>query len=130
MSKVMFKNLTFLGGFAWLMYGAMNYGVSDWDVGVASLLAAYTYFSAEWTAGVFLDKKYKLFIPAILAVLGVEFLYMFYWTVQDKANVMIDAQFIPSICLYLLVGISWKVYQKPRELIAAILQAKAGSSLR
>ena len=28
------KLLSFTIGMAWLIYGALNYGISDWDVGI------------------------------------------------------------------------------------------------
>jgi hypothetical protein len=37
-------------GMAWLLYGALNYGISDWDVGISLLMGGLTYVCAHWSA--------------------------------------------------------------------------------
>ena len=43
------KLVTFAIGMSWLLYGALNYGISDWDVGISILMGGLTYVLAPWS---------------------------------------------------------------------------------
>ena len=43
------KLATFALGMAWLFYGAVMYGIADWDVGVSVVMGLLTYLCAPWT---------------------------------------------------------------------------------
>jgi len=36
------KLFSFIVGMAWLLYGALNYGIADWDVGISILMGGFT----------------------------------------------------------------------------------------
>lgn len=36
-------------GMLWLMYGAVSYGISDWDVGISLIMGGLTYLCAPWS---------------------------------------------------------------------------------
>ena len=46
------KVTTFAIGMAMLLYGAVTFGFSDWDVGVSILMGGLTYLSAPWSVHV------------------------------------------------------------------------------
>jgi len=41
-------------GLAWLIYGALNYNISDWDVGISLIMALLSYITAPWACRVLL----------------------------------------------------------------------------
>src|SRR4030067_907545 len=48
------KLLSFAIGMGWLLFGALNYGISDWDVGISVGMGGLTYLCAPWSVGTIL----------------------------------------------------------------------------
>ena len=42
------KALSFAIGMAWLLYGALTYGIADWDVGISIAMGGLTYLLASF----------------------------------------------------------------------------------
>ena len=125
MSKLLFKNVTFAMGLAWLLLGALTYGIKDWDVGVSLVMAGYTYITGEWVINSLLSKKPLRLIGAFLATfVGVQGSYVFYWSVIGKPENMVEGQWIPSLCLYLLISIVWVFYPKLLEVLGKLPSMK------
>ena len=36
-------------GLGWLIYGALNYDIGDWDIGVSVIMAVLTYLLTPWS---------------------------------------------------------------------------------
>jgi hypothetical protein len=41
-------------GMEWLLFGAINYEISDWDVGISLIMGGLTYLCAPWSVGIIL----------------------------------------------------------------------------
>jgi F0F1-type ATP synthase assembly protein I len=105
------KLLTFLVGMAWLIYGALNFKISDWDVGVSILMGGLTYLLAPWT--VFLIGSAICFRPRrwpvhvllgfFVALTIVDTCYVLYHTIVGN-EMYRDANFLASITLYFIAG--------------------------
>jgi hypothetical protein len=99
--------VTFVHGLAWLIYGALNYHISDWDIGVSLLMAGSTFLTAEWSAEVLWQRRWKLWpLAALYTWLSVDGVYVFWHTLAG--NRMLRAEQWPaSLCLYYLCGFIW-----------------------
>ncbi len=68
------KLLSLAIGMAWLIFGALNYGIADWDVGISLLIGGLTYLCAPWSVRVILlslrhrPRYWVLWIMAALVV--------------------------------------------------------------
>src|SRR5512137_1352468 len=73
------KLATFVMGMLWLLYGAVCYGICDWDIGVSFIMGGLTYVFAPWSVITVYDsirsrprfwplRLLAAFIPAMLAV--------------------------------------------------------------
>ncbi len=111
-SKSSFKNLTFLIGLSWLLYGALTYGYPDWDVGVSLLMATATYFTADKVVMAIRTLDWKAW-PRMLVFtwFAVDGSYTVYWFCRNRNTLlaMQDAQWPVSLCLFLLCGVIWTV---------------------
>ena len=111
----MIKNLTFLIGLSWLLYGALTYGYPDWDIGVSLLMATATYFTADKVVrsirfGLWRTWPLMLFYTWF----AVDGTYLIYWTIKDRVILlqMRDSQWPFSLCLFLLLGVVWSSFSK------------------
>ena len=106
----MIKNITFLIGLSWLIYGALNYGYPDWDIGVSLLMATATYFTADKVVMAIRKREWHRW-PTMLFYtwFAVDGTYLWYWTFKDRVVLlaMRDAQWQFSLCLFLLCGVIW-----------------------
>ena len=50
--QVLLTGLSFLAGFAALLYGALYLDYPDWDVGISLVMAFTTLATARWSIGV------------------------------------------------------------------------------
>ena len=68
------KLASFSIGMTWLLYGALTYGISDWDVGISLLMGGLTYLAAPWSVRVILQsiklrqRYWPLWIAAAIVV--------------------------------------------------------------
>ena len=124
-SKSSFKNLTFLIGLSWLLYGALTYGYPDWDVGVSLLMATATYFTADKVVMAIRNRQWRRW-PMMLFYtwFAVDGSYVGYWFCRDRHVLLMmrDAQWPTSLCLFLICGVIWSinlpaVHQQFRKLI-------------
>lgn len=129
------KLFTFTVAMALLLYGALVYDVSDWDVGVTFIMGILTYVSAPWVVETLatvlrprgglraLPRDWPLRICAALLVT---------WFVVDGAywlwhtavgNVMLRQEnLIVSSLIYLMAGLFWLYRGTLRELMANLTQ--------
>jgi hypothetical protein len=99
-------------GLAWLLYGALNYNISDWDVGISLIMALLSYITAPWTCRVLLGLAQGRF--SIVNICGA---LSFYWFTVDGVYVIYHTlmgnetyrweNFLASSCLYALCGMIW-----------------------
>lgn len=109
------------------MFGALNYGVKDWDVGVTLIMGGLAYLMAPWSVYIILSAiRYRpriwyLHIVAALTsgLFVVDWVYMLYHTLVGNQTYR-DANFYASMPLYFLAGTVWLYRGSLKEAIANI----------
>lgn len=99
-------------GLAWLIYGALNYNISDWDVGISLIMALFSYITAPWACRVLLGVARGRFNA--VSIYGALFAYWFtvdgvyviYHTLMGNETYRWE-NFLASSCLYALCGMIW-----------------------
>jgi hypothetical protein len=127
------KLATFAGSIAVLLYGALNFGIGDWDVGVTLLMGTLTYVLAPWCAqlvnravrGRPRAPWWHVLVSLAVAVLVVDASYLAY---SDWAGNPTDRRgnFFASLPLFYLAGVLWSWRGTVRELVADVRRALHG----
>lgn len=124
------KLVTFGIGMSWLLYGAIYYDISDWDVGVSLIMGGLTYLCAPWSVYVLYHSlRYRqngwllhsaaAFLPALLAV---DWVYWVYHTIAGNRMLRWE-NFKVSMALYFICGIVWCYRGSLKEIIAGLRKA-------
>ncbi len=108
------KFISFCIAMSWLLYGALNYDIMDWDVGVTIIMGVLTYLMAPWSVYIILSAIrfrpkfwYVQVISALIAALFVvDWVYMAYHTIVGNQTLR-EANFYASMPLYFLAGTFW-----------------------
>lgn len=108
------KLLSFGIAMTLLLYGALNYHIADWDVGVTLLMGSLTYLLAPWSVYTLINairhqpRLWPLQILGALlaALLVVDWAYMLYHHLAGN-QVYREANFLVSMPLYFLAGTVW-----------------------
>lgn len=119
------KLFTFSVAMSLLFYGALNYGISDWDVGVTIIMGVLTYLMAPWSVYIILSAiRYRpkfwylhIFAALIAALFVVDWTYMLYHSLMENQTLR-EANFYASMPLYLMAGLFWLYRGNLKELIA------------
>jgi len=104
------KVTTLLLGIALLVAGSYFYQAPDWDIPISFIMALLAYFTAPWSLRVFLERRWKLWPPALFATwFTVDGCYAIYWHYKDPVALeqMRAANFPASLALYWICGILW-----------------------
>lgn len=118
-SKHIVKNVTFSLGLAFLLLGALTFHIQDWDVGVSLVMAFCTYCTADWVVEALRRSEYRKWPLALFFVwFAVDGSYTAYWMLVDESVMLRGAQWMPSLCMYLLCGVIWSALPTPREVHA------------
>ncbi|OGW16679.1 MAG: hypothetical protein A2X56_14920 [Nitrospirae bacterium GWC2_57_13] len=119
------KLASFAIGMAWLLFGALNYGISDWDVGISLLMGGLTYLCAPWSVRVILvslrfrPKYWLLWIGSAVAVALVVIDGVYYLYHSIVGNEMLRREnFYASSALYFLSGTIWLYRGSLRDFVA------------
>jgi hypothetical protein len=125
------KLITFSIGMAWLLYGAVNYHISDWDIGISLIMGFGSYFFAPYSMAV-LTNFYgdrndhpvrKIILALALYIFTVDTAYWIYHTLMG--NVMYRHEnFIASTCLYFLTGAIWLHRGSLKDLLRPVIKQK------
>lgn len=116
------KLATLAIGIALLVAGAFYYDAPDWDVPISLIMAVLTYIAAPWSLRVIVERRWRLWPAMLLATwFTVDGCYWLYWRFKNAAalDMMRDANFLPSLCLYFICGLIWFYRGSLRELLAA-----------
>ena len=108
------KLSTFALGMGWLFYGALFYGIGDWDIGVSVLMGVLAYLLAPWSVlviGSALRYKPRRWPWHIALAIGASIFvadgsYMLYHTLMSNP-IYREANFPASLSLYFLCGAIW-----------------------
>lgn len=115
-SRFVIKNTTFAVGLAFLLYGALSFGIQDWDVGVSLVMAACTYATADWVVNVLRRREYRRYPLALFFTwFAVDGSYFAYWQIVNPDAMLRGVQWLPSLMMYLLCGVIWSALPTPRE---------------
>jgi hypothetical protein len=118
------KLCTFGLGMAWLLYGAITYDFSDWDVGISVLMGGLTYLTAPWAVRTILvclrerPRHWLLWVGAALIVAWavVDGSYVAYHTAMHHSMLRAE-NFRASAAMYFLAGAVWLYRGSLRELV-------------
>jgi len=119
------KLLSFAVGMAWLLYGALNYGIADWDVGISVLMGGLTYVFAPWSVRSILtsirngqrDSILRIGLALFVAWCVVDGVYVLYHTAAGNQMYRIE-NFYASSALYFLAGSIWLYRGSVREFVS------------
>jgi hypothetical protein len=126
------KLSTFGVGMAWLLYGALTYGFSDWDLGVSVLMGGLTYLTAPWAVRTILvclrerPKRWLLWVAAALVVAWavVDGSYVAYHTALHHSMLRAE-NFRASAAMYFLAGTLWLYRGTLRQLVQHLRKVRA-----
>jgi hypothetical protein len=121
------KLLSFGVGMVWLLYGASNYGISDWDVGISLIMGGLTYLCAPWSVRVILHclryrpRFWGLWIAEALfaAWIVVDGVYVLYHTAMGNRMLRVE-NFYASSALYFLAGAIWLYSGSLRDFLSNV----------
>ena len=119
------KLASFAVAMSWLLYGALNYGISDWDVGVTLLMGGLTYLCAPWSVSVLLNAaRYRprcwplqMLAALLVGYVVVDLVYWLYHSAVGNQMFRIE-NFRASTPLYLMAGVFWLYRGSLRDLLA------------
>ena len=122
------KLITLCLGMAFLLYGALVFQISDWDVGICFVMGLLTYFTAPWSVRVILQRRWR-YLPLALfwAWFSVDVAYWLYHTAMDN-EMLREANFYTSLPWYFAMGGFWLWNGSVREFwlnLRAVLQRKS-----
>ncbi len=101
------KLATFSVGMAWLLWGAMCYQFSDWDIGVSLIMGALAYLTAPWCVRILIERRYGMYPFALTVwIVTVDTSYCAYHWAMGNAIIR-DANFIASTLFYFICGFFW-----------------------
>ena len=108
------KLLSLALGMAWLLFGGLNYSISDWDVGISVLMGCLTYVCAPWSVATILAAvRYRSRVwlyPSVMALAAAWFVvdgaYVCYHTLLGNQMLRVENFFVSS-ALYFLAGSIW-----------------------
>ncbi len=129
------KLLSFGVGMTWLLYGARNYGISDWDVGISLIMGGFTYLCAPWSVRVTLHclrhrpRFWGLWIAAALFVawIVVDGVYVLYHTIMGNQMLRLE-NFYASSALYFLAGAIWLYSGSLRDFLSNVRALVRGTT--
>lgn len=129
------KLLSFGVGMAWLLYGASNYGISDWDVGISLIMGGFTYLCAPWTVRVtlhclwFRPRFWVFWIASALFVAWfvVDGVYVLYHTAMGNKMFRLE-NFYASSTFYFLAGGIWFYSGSIRDFLSNVLALIRGTT--
>lgn len=118
------KLVTLASGVSWLLYGALVYGISDWDVGISFIMGGLTYVFAPWTVYVLVNAvqlrppKWPFHVLGALlpAMLAVDWSYWLYHTAVGNRMLRWE-NFKVSAALYFICGLLWYYRGSLRDLV-------------
>jgi hypothetical protein len=115
---------TLLLGIALLVVGSFFYQAPDWDIPISFIMALLAYLTTPWSMRVFLERKWKLWPPALFATwFTVDGCYAIYWHFENPVALeqMRAANFPASLALYGICGIIWLYRGSLSDLRAELL---------
>jgi len=128
------KLASFAVGMTWLFYGAVAYGISDWDIGISVIMGGLTYLCAPWSVWVILfslrnrPRHWLLWIVCSLVVAWfvIDGVYVLYHTLAGNRMLRLE-NFFASSAFYFLAGAIWLYQGSLRDLITGLRSMRANA---
>lgn len=125
------KLATFGVGMTWLVYGALSYGISDWDLGISFIMGGLTYVFAPWTVYVLVNAvklrppKWPLHVLGALipAMFAVDWSYWLYHTAVGNRMIRWE-NFKVSSALYFICGLLWYYRGSLRDMVNEVKRSE------
>ena len=119
------KLATFAIAMALLLYGALNFGIGDWDVGVTLIMGTLTYVTAPWVARALIRAvrehppgwSFATLVALAIAWLVIDGVYMA-WHLIAGNPIYREDNFRASTPIYFMAGLFWLYQGSLRELVA------------
>jgi len=129
------KLATFALGMLWLIYGALCYGICDWDVGISLIMGGLTYLCAPWSVTTISNSlrsrppAWPLRIAAALipTMLTVDWVYWLYHTTVGNKMLRWE-NFKVSMALYFICGIFWCYRGTLKDFVGEVRKAASTGS--
>jgi hypothetical protein len=124
------KLLSFAAGMGWLLYGALNYRIADWDVGISLLMGTLTYLFAPLG----LRALFRAFrtpsrlaltdavVALAIAWFTIDGVYVAYHSAVGNTMYRIENAWA-STPLYFLAGFAWLYQGSLRQLLGELRAA-------
>lgn len=108
------KLISFAAAMAWLLYGAINFGIGDWDVGVTLLMGGLTYLMSPWSVSLIIKGVrerssvcyLQILWALIMALFVVDWSYLLYHALLNNP-IYREANIYASTPLYFMAGCFW-----------------------
>lgn len=108
------KIMSFCCAMILLFYGALNFDIVDWDVGVTIIMGTLTYIMAPWSVYIILSAiRYRrklwyvhILVAIFIGLFVVDWAYMLYHTLVGNQTLR-TANFYASTPLFYLAGTVW-----------------------
>jgi hypothetical protein len=120
-------------GVALLIAGSFYYEAPDWDIPISLIMAGLAYLTAPWSLRVIVERRWRLWPGMLFATwFTVDGSYWLYWRFKNPAalEMMREANFLASLCLYGMCGVVWLYRGSLREMLseasARVRQLRAG----
>ena len=118
------KLFSFIIGMIFLFYGALNFEIPDWDVGISFIMGPLTYVCAPWSVRKILyavlhrPRFWWLWILIALVVswFAIDGVYVLYHTAVGNIMLRKD-NFLVSSPSYLILGFLWLYTGSLKELL-------------
>jgi hypothetical protein len=123
------KLVTFGIGMLWLLYGAVYFDISDWDIGISLIMGVLTYVFAPWSVITiynsirFRPKAWtsRVVVALIPAMFTVDWVYWLYHSIVGNQMLRWE-NFKVSMTLYFICGIFWSYRGSLREFLREFTQ--------
>ncbi len=121
------KLVTFSAGMAWLIYGALVYHISDWDIGISLIMGGLAYIFAPWTIHTIVtairmrpDRWPWHVLGALLpAIFTIDWSYWLYHTALGNEMIRWE-NFKTSSLFYFICGLFWYYRGSLRDLMTGL----------
>lgn len=118
------KLATLAAALSWLLFGALTYGIQDWDVGVSLIMAGLTYVSAPWCVRAIMNRRWSLIAGVIiLSWFAIDGSYVLWHTLAGNQMIR-DANFPASAALFWLCGFIWLQRGNLKEILSRRAQLR------
>jgi hypothetical protein len=108
-------------GVALLIAGSFYYEAPDWDIPISLIMAGLAYLTAPWSLRVIVERRWRLWPGMLFATwFTVDGSYWLYWRFKNPAalEMMREANFLASLCLYGMCGVVWLYRGSLREMLS------------